>query len=219
MVLAPERGDHCRCHQGESSYKQRSELSAPISFKRVGDGVIFKSRHSNSSPINSRSTIRPGRVTRTHAFTPINSKSSDILNVDIPRVVTSRSGGRPCAHGEVGSGKGECPAGVEVNDFSPSDRDLFQRIGDHNAFVVESDFRTNQEGVDAGQNCGSHADINRNGGGASLVEARPDKEPTHRHTYSGKEQVGVGAVGIGVVHSRILSQDPSKALHSVKAVR
>ena len=219
MVLVSERGDHYRCQQKERSYNQRSDLSASISFKGDGAGVILKSRDSNSSPIDSRSTIRPGGVAGAHALTPINSKSSDIFDVNIAGVVTPRSCSRPGTDTKVLSGEGEGPAGVKINNISPSDRYLLQGIGDHNALVVESNFRTYQEGVDAGQDCGSDAAIDCNGSGASLVEARPDKEPAHRHTYSRKDQVGARAVGIGVIHSRILSQDSGKALHLVKAVR
>ena len=218
MVLAPQRGQHYRCQKRERSYKEWSDRSVPISFKGVDFGVIFKSCDSNSSAVNSGSTIGPGGVAGAHTLTPINSKSSDIFDVNIAGVVTPRSCSRPGTDTKVLSGEGEGPAGVKINNISPSDRYLLQRIGDHNALVVESNFWTYQEGIDAGENRSSDADTDLNRSGVALVEARPDKEPAHRHTYSGKDQVGARAVGIGVIHPRILSQDSSKALHSAKAV-
>ena len=211
-------------YENRRNYQDRSDgkrgnLSLSLGFEGDRFWVISKFSNSNSSSVDAGATVGTWGFIGSHGATKIDIKSSDVVNVDISGVVSPWSGGRPGAYREIFSSQRQSPTGIKINNISPTDRDFLQGIGDHNPFVIESNFWAEYECVDARNNSTGDADAGSDSCDTTLVETRPSEESAHQDPKSSKDEVGVGAIDISVAHYQILSHHSSKARHSVKAVQ
>ena len=208
-----------RSHYQDHSGYERGNFSLSLGFEGDGFWVISKFSNSHSSSVNAGATVGTWGFIGSHGATKIDIKSSDVVNVDISGVIPPWSGGRPGAYGEIFCGQRQSPTGIKINNISPTDRDFLQGIGDHNPFVIESNFWAEYECVDARDYRTGNTNTGSDSCGVTLVETRPNKKSAHQDSKSSKDEVGVGAIDISVAHYGILSHHSSKARHSVKAVQ
>lgn len=161
--------------------------------------------HSTSSQMGSSAALTSGRISRTQRLSTWNTDSSQFALVNSSGVVATRSRGCDCIDDRVINLDGHAVASFDCFNLMPTNSDLTQHIRNRDTFIVENDFRLQE------QNIGSQN--NRDTDCCNCDDSVPaiDNHIVEQKTYGEHEAKGEihkvtsRAIDVRVTHSRIMT--------------
>jgi len=201
--------------QRASDYKESNQNSKTVSIKFISvitrtsvgtTGAVVKGIEANSSKSESLSRVSTRRFTGSHVVKIRDLQSTNLTGMDSSAVISAWGLSRPRVDLLSTYLDIHRVSSANVVDFTPTNSDLFQGVGNCDSFIEEGDLGANKAQVESVRDQEGPRDRDRNTSGIFGVETLTNNSGTENVDRSGKEVTTSRTVHLRITHTSSLSR-------------
>jgi len=198
--------------QRAGDHKESNQSGKTVSIKfssvitRTSSAAGVKSFHANSSKSESLSRVSTRRFTGSHVVEIGDLQSANLTGMDSSAVISAWGLSRPSVDLLASYLDIHRVSSANIFDFTPTDSDLLQGVGNCDSFIKEGDFGTNEAQVKSVSDQQAPSDRGCNSSGVFGVETLAGNSSTKNVDSSGKEVTTSRTVHLRITHTSSLSR-------------
>ena len=198
--------------QRAGDYKESNQSGKTVSIKfssvvtRTSRAAAVKSVEANSSKRQSLSRVSTRRFTGSHVLEIGDLQSADLTGMDSSAVISAWGLSRPRVDLLSTYLDIHRVSSANVVDFTPTNSDLFQGVGNCDSFIEEGDLGTNEAQVKSVSDQEGPRDRDRNSSGSFGIETLTNNSGTENVDSTGKEVTTPRTVHLRIFHTSSLSR-------------
>jgi len=198
--------------QCAGDYKESNQGSKTVTVKfssvvtRTSSATAVKGVEANSSKRESLSRVSTRRFTGSHVVEIGDLQSANFTGMDSSAVISAWGLSRPSVNLLATYLDIHRVSSANIVDFTPTDSDLFQGVGNCDSFIEEGDLGTNKAQVKSVGNQQAPRDRGCNSSGSFGEEALANKSGTEDVDSAGKEVTTSRTVHLRITHTSSLSR-------------
>jgi len=198
--------------QRAGDYKESNQSGQTVTVKfssvvtRTFSGTAVKSFQANSSKSESLSRVSTRRFTGSHVMKVGDLQSADLTGMDSSAVISAWGLSRPGVDLLASYLDIHRVSSANIFDFTPTDSDLFQGIGDCDSFIEEGDLGANKTQMKSIGNQRAPRDGGSNPFGGFSEETLANKSGAENVDCTSKEVTASRTVHFRITHTSSLSR-------------
>ena len=201
--------------QRASDYKESNQNSKTVSIKFISvitrtsvgtTGAVVKGIEANSSKSESLSRVSTRRFTGSHVVKIRDLQSTNLTGMDSSAVISAWGLSRPRVDLLSTYLDIHRVSSANVVDFTPTNSDLFQGVGNCDSFIEEGDLGANKAQVESVRDQEGPRDRDRNSSGSFGIETLTNNSGTENVDSTGKEVTTPRTVHLRIFHTSSLSR-------------
>ena len=201
--------------QRASDYKESNQNSKTVSIKFISvitrtsvgtTGAVVKGIEANSSKSESLSRVSTRRFTGSHVVKIRDLQSTNLTGMDSSAVISAWGLSRPRVDLLSTYLDIHRVSSANVVDFTPTNSDLFQGVGNGDSFIEEGDLGANKAQVKSVGNQQAPRGRDRNSSGSFGIETLTNNSGTENVDGTGKEVTTPRTVHLSITHTSSLSR-------------
>ncbi len=201
--------------QRASDYKESNQNSKTVSIKFISvitrtsvgtTGAVVKGIEANSSKSESLSRVSTRRFTGSHVMQIRDLQSTNLTGMDSSAVISAWGLSRPRVDLLSTYLDIHRVSSANVVDFTPTNSDLFQGVGNCDSFIEEGDLGANKAQVESVRDQEGPRDRDRNSSGSFGIETLTNNSGTENVDSTGKEVTTPRTVHLRIFHTSSLSR-------------
>jgi hypothetical protein len=198
-------GDYKESNQ--SSKTVTVKFSSVITRTSVGTvGAVVKSVETNSSKSESLSRVRTRRFTGSHVVEIGDLQSTNFTGMNSSAVISAWGLSRPGVNLLATYLDIHRVSSANIFDFTPTDSDLFQGVGNCDSFIEEGDLGTNKAQVKGVGDQEGPRDRDCNSSGSFGIETLTNNSSAENVDSTSKEVTTSRTVHLRITHTSSLSR-------------
>ena len=201
--------------QRASDYKESNQNSKTVSIKFISvitrtsvgtTGAVVKGIEANSSKSESLSRVSTRRFTGSHVVKIRDLQSTNLTGMDSSAVISAWGLSRPRVDLLSTYLDIHRVSSANVVDFTPTNSDLFQGVGNCDSFIEEGDLGANKAQVESVRDQEGPRDRDPNSSGSFGIETLTNNSGTENVDSTGKEVTTPRTVHLRIFHTSSLSR-------------
>ena len=201
--------------QRASDYKESNQNSKTVSIKFISvitrtsvgtTGAVVKGIEANSSKSESLSRVSTRRFTGSHVVKIRDLQSTNLTGMDSSAVISAWGLSRPRVDLLSTYLDIHRVSSANVVDFTPTNSDLFQGVGNCDSFIEEGDLGANKAQVESVRDQEGPRDRDPNSSGSFGIETLTNNSGTENVDSTGKEVTTPRTVHLSITHTSSLSR-------------
>ena len=201
--------------QRAGDYKESNQNSKTVSIKFISvitrtsvgtTGAVVKGIEANSSKSESLSRVSTRRFTGSHVMQIRDLQSTNLTGMDSSAVISAWGLSRPRVDLLSTYLDIHRVSSANVVDFTPTNSDLFQGVGNCDSFIEEGDLGANKAQVESVRDQEGPRDRDRNSSGSFGIETLTNNSGTENVDSTGKEVTTPRTVHLRITHTSSLSR-------------
>ena len=195
--------------------KESNQNSKTVSIKFISvitrtsvgtTGAVVKGIEANSSKSESLSRVSTRRFTGSHVMQIRDLQSTNLTGMDSSAVISAWGLSRPRVDLLSTYLDIHRVSSANVVDFTPTNSDLFQGVGNCDSFIEEGDLGANKAQVESVRDQEGPRDRDRNSSGSFGIETLTNNSGTENVDSTGKEVTTPRTVHLRIFHTSSLSR-------------
>ena len=195
---------------GDCKESNQSGETVSIKFSSVTTytsvGAALKGIEANSSKSESLSRVSTRRFTGSHVVEIGDLQSTNLTGMDSSAVISAWGLSRPSVDLLATYLDIHRVSSANIFDFTPTDSDLFQGVGNCDSFIEEGDLGANKAQVKSVSDQEGPRDRDRNSSGSFGIETLTNNSGTENVDSTGKEVTTPRTVHLRIFHTSSLSR-------------
>ena len=195
---------------GDCKESNQSGETVSIKFSSVTTytsvGAALKGIEANSSKSESLSRVSTRRFTGSHVVKIRDLQSTNLTGMDSSAVISAWGLSRPRVDLLSTYLDIHRVSSANVVDFTPTNSDLFQGVGNCDSFIEEGDLGANKAQVESVRDQEGPRDRDRNSSGSFGIETLTNNSGTENVDSTGKEVTTPRTVHLRIFHTSSLSR-------------
>ena len=195
---------------GDCKESNQSGETVSIKFSSVTTytsvGAALKGIEANSSKSESLSRVSTRRFTGSHVMQIRDLQSTNLTGMDSSAVISAWGLSRPRVDLLSTYLDIHRVSSANVVDFTPTNSDLFQGVGNCDSFIEEGDLGANKAQVESVRDQEGPRDRDRNSSGSFGIETLTNNSGTENVDSTGKEVTTSRTVHLRITHTSSLSR-------------